>query len=114
MSQREQTPQAIKAAISVINQLRVHPSTKDIYAEVDGDSYDEYLQMLSQWIRHTENPVRMEECCIGGERFEIEFTFYPSEPAMKLFKLYATVTLGWSSVEYSKNEENTLTMIIGI
>lgn len=107
------TPSRIKNDIGIINKLREHEKTKDLYANVTGADYDDYLLWFKQWEQIAGNPVLMEENCIGGDRFELEFTFYPNDNVLKLIGLYLTETALWETVEFAKGPCDTLVLTIG-
>lgn len=107
------TPSKILNAIGVINQLRQHPETKAIYATIDGEAYTEYLHWYKEWIAICENPVRFEECSIRDDRFELDFTLYPSEPVRRLIEMYLTLTCNWKEVTFERTFNGTMTMVIG-
>lgn len=109
---KNQTPGGVRHSIKVINKLRELEETKELYSKVDSDNYDEYLQLLKQWTAYTDNPIKMEESYIGGDQFEIDFTFRASETAQELMALYLTVTLGWTSVVFTVNENDETVMTV--
>lgn len=107
------TPTSMKRNISVINDLRQHPQTRDVYATVDGELYSEYLQWHKQWETICNNPILFEECAIGGDRFELEFTFMPAEPVKRLIEMYLTTTCHWKDIVFGSDENGTLLLTIG-
>lgn len=92
------TPKTIKRDIDIINALRNNPNTRGIYATVTGGDYADYLRWYKEWLTLCENPVIMEENSIGENKYELDFSFMPTDNTIGLIRLYLSATCHWKHI----------------
>lgn len=92
------TPRSIKRDIDIINTLRNNPNTRNTYATVTGSDYADYIRWYKEWLTLCENPVAMEENSVGKNKYELDFSFMPTENAIGLIRLYLSTTCNWNNI----------------
>ncbi|ARV76944.1 hypothetical protein PHABIO_313 [Pseudomonas phage Phabio] len=113
MTIKVHTPRSVARDIGIINMLRNNSNTKGVYATVDGEDYAQYVRLYEEWNKHCDNPVAMEENCIGENKYELEFSFWPTGNAIELLRLYLKETAQWKLVVTDKANGNLKIIIEG-